>query len=271
MTQPRDPGETDPAGASPDRESRRGRHWAPDEEDAATDPQVADDDPSDVTEPSAGSTGGSGQDAAFSPEQPTTGDASPEVPADTGEPRAPDDGSGAAVAAGARRGPRHAAGGRGIRLQPWMLVVAAVVVIGLLAWLVLGLTTGTDSAGEPPPSTAASSSAEASSAAPTPVDPVSLPQVLCMGQSYAMIDTGQPVEQLLADPAAVEAQYSGSKLSTIPPGCIAGSDERDQVVLALGPFPTIKEACDAGKATGTTFTAYEGSADTGLKSATCPA
>ena len=86
-----------------------------------------------------------------------------------------------------------------------------------------------------------------------------------------MVQTGQSTEQLLADPKAAEAQFPGSKLSTIPPGCVSGSDVRDEVVLALGPYTSIEEACAAGKALqGVQFTAYAGSADTGLTETSCP-
>lgn len=260
MTEPRDPGETDPADFSLDPESRRGRHWAPDDGDEEPEP----DGPQNVdttAESDAEASGVQESPAAASVAQ----ESDTEAPPSADQPAEP-----AVVAAGSRNRPRHAASGSGLRLPPWMLAVAAVIVIGLIVWLVIGLTTGSDTAEEPPAATS-SSAAETTSAAPTPVDPVSLPQVLCMGQSYAMLETGLPTEQLLADPSAVEAQYPGSKLSTIPPGCLADSDERDAVVLALGPFPTITEACDAGTTSGVPFTAYEGSADTGLEIATCPA
>lgn len=151
-----------------------------------------------------------------------------------------------------------------------MFTVIGVVVLGLIAWLVIGLATGGDDPEQDQPA-AGETSATATSAAATPVDPASLPQVLCMGQSYAMLNTGQTADQLLADPAAIEAQYPGSTISTIPPGCIAGSDQRDQVVLALGPFPSLTEACAAGAAAGVPFDAYQGSASTGLELTTCPA
>lgn len=295
MTEPRDPGGVEPKDDAREDRTRRGRHWAPDEDapagtsstaapsdaDAAldADAQTADDSGAD----SAGSGEASDDVQNIEPdpdgpqgENPQVEDVQTAPPIDpidspVGTPPSAEDGATpAVVAAGERTGPRHAASGSGLRLQPWMFAVAAVVVIGLLAWLVIGLTTGDDDSAEEPSAETTTSAEATTSAAPTPVDPVSLPQVLCMGQSYAMLDTGQPVEQLLADPAAVESLYPGSKLSTIPPGCIADSDTRDEVVLALGPFPSLEDACEAGVATGVTFSAYEGSADTGLEAATCP-
>lgn len=295
MTEPRDPGGVDPEDGALEDQTRRGRHWAPDDDNAAAatpstaalsdadaaldaDVEIADD--SGVDSAGVGEASDDVQSIEPDPdgpqgENPQVDDVQTAPPIDpidspVGTPPSAEHGAApAVVAAGERRGPRHAASGSGLRLQPWMLAVAAVVVIGLLAWLVIGLTTGEDDAAEETPP-ATTTSAEATSAAPTPVDPVSLPQVLCMGQSYAMLDTGQSTEQVLADPAAVESQYPGSKLSTIPPGCIAGSDTRDEVVLALGPFPSLADACEAGTATGVAFSAYEGSADTGLEAATCP-
>lgn len=166
-----------------------------------------------------------------------------------------------------RQARRHGAEAERVRLPGWMLGVAGVVVLGLLAWLVIGLASGGDDDGKKETSATSSTT----SAAPTSVAAESLPQVLCTGSSYVMVDTGKSEEQLLADPKGAEAQFPGSTLSTIPPGCVAGSDVRDQVVLALGPYPSIEEACSAGRALqGTSFTAYAGNAATGLTQTTCP-
>lgn len=295
MTEPRDPGGVGEEESSGSQEPR-GRHWAPDDEAGGTDASAGgdtsapdgnpDDDPAteESAEPAEMGDGPHGIEDPLEPEH----DGRPvadEVPADseamTESPEHPDSDLAPDTAEpldtesevvppvdGARSGPRHAAAGSALRLQPWMVTIIVLVVVGLLAWLVIALVSGGDD--EQPPTPTTSASTETNEAPPEPVDPASLPQVLCMGQSYLMIDTGQPIEALLADPAAVEAQYPGSKLSTIPPGCLADIDERDQVVLALGPFPDVDEACDAGRELEVTFQAYAGSADTGLTPTSCP-
>ncbi|WP_134322266.1 hypothetical protein [Cumulibacter soli] len=151
-------------------------------------------------------------------------------------------------------------------------MIAAVVVILLVVWLVIGLTSGSGDDNDAPSDSSTTSAAPTSSeeAAPSSVEAVALPQVLCMGQSYAMLEPDLTTDEMLADPAALEEKYPGSILSTIPAGCIADSTERDQVVLALGPFPSLAEACAAGTEAEVKFTAYEGSADTGLTAAACP-
>lgn len=191
------------------------------------------------------------------------GDANAAVPADG------DADSAATPAPTERR--RHAAAGSSFRLPGWMIAVAGLIVLGLISWLVVALLSGGD---EPETGRATSTSTSATASAsptPTPVDAASLPQVLCMGSSYVMVQTGQSTEQLLADPKAAEAKFPGSKLSTIPPGCVAKSDVRDEVVLALGPYTSIEEACTAAKALqGVQYKAYAGSADAGLTETTCP-
>lgn len=282
MTEPRDPGGVGEEESSGSQEPR-GRHWAPDDstDESASSTDVPADagdvgDVGDAAEPAEADAAPHGSDDPLAP-----GHSSDEVSADadamTESPQQLDSdleqgASGDASDAvppvdGARSGPRHAAAGSGIRLQSWMVTVIVLIVVGLLAWLVIALVSGGDDEPDPTPTTSAAT--ETSEAPPEPVDAASLPQVLCMGQSYLMIETGQPTEALLADPAAVEAQYPGSKLSTIPPGCLADLSERDQVVLALGPFPDVDEACDAGRELDVDFQAYAGSADTGLTPTEC--
>lgn len=280
MTVPRNPGEIDPADSGAASAPRRGRHAAPDDDiaEVASTDAVGSEPPTSHSAPDA-------ERAAHSAPEPldpapgaphlegaphsAPGPVAPEPSAaaeSVDEPARDAAGATAATDAGPRR--RHAAEGSQLRIPGWMIAIAAVVVVGLLAWLVIGLISGEDDDSAASPSSTPSAS---TSAAPTSVDAASLPQVLCMGSSYVMVDSGKTTEQLLADPKGAEAQFPGSKLSTIPPGCVAGSDVRDEVVLALGPYTSIEEACAAGKSLqGATFRAFAGSADTGLTETSCP-
>ncbi|GAB3308818.1 hypothetical protein EK0264_08160 [Epidermidibacterium keratini] len=160
---------------------------------------------------------------------------------------------------------RHAAESSGLRVPKWAIGVAALVVVGLLAWLIIGLATGGDD------NSSASSSSATSSASPTSLSVADLAPVICTGASYAFIDTGQSGDQMMADPASLEEQYPDATLSTVPGGCIAGSTATDEVVLALGPFTSIEEACSAGRELGgAPFRAYAGGATTGLTETPCP-
>lgn len=150
-------------------------------------------------------------------------------------------------------------------MPKWAIAVAALVVVGLLAWLVIGLATGGDD--DQP----AATSSATTTASPTSLSVADLSPVICTGASYAFINTGQSAEQMLADPGSLEAQYPDASLATVPGGCIAGSTATDEVVLALGPFTTIDEACAAGRELGgAPFTAYAGTATTGLTETACP-
>ncbi|WP_153504584.1 hypothetical protein [Cumulibacter manganitolerans] len=303
MTGPGEPGQGDPSDTDSARE-RLGRHAAPDDEETA--PAAPSDSssrrgrhagpPSGDLPAQPDGESGPGSAADVRPADPTLGADVPvdgvpvagstpldgDPPADgvplAGSDPVPGDAPGdaqrddeASAAPAERR--RHAATGSSFRVPGWMIAVAGVVVLGLIIWLVVALASGGD---EPKGGSAASSSAAATastSAKPTPVNAESLPQVLCMGSSYVMVQTGESTEQLLADPKAAEAKFPGSKLSTIPAGCVANSDVRDEVVLALGPYTSIQEACAAGKTLqqqGVQFKAYAGSADAGLTETSCP-
>lgn len=290
MTAPRDPGEIDPAAASaPGTPRQGGRHAAPDDE-PETSQHPADDesaalDPAPPGAPESSDAGFAGavdaDDPLLAASAPETGQdgtaetdpAASKVADSTPTDSIPGDqphGASAATDAASPARRRHAAQGSSFRLPPWMIWLASTIVIALIAWLVISLATGDDDQEQ---SAASSTSAAAStSAAPTPVDVNSLPQLLCMGNSYITIETGLSAEQMLADPGAVESQFPGSQLSTIPPGCIADTDTRDDVVLAMGPYPSIEEACTAGaELQGVQFTAYAGSASEGLEQTSCSA
>ncbi|WP_106850385.1 hypothetical protein [Blastococcus sp. Marseille-P5729] len=282
MTAPRDPGEIDPeAPSAPSTPRQGGRHAAPDDEPEQSRPPAAEEsaalDPAPVDAPESSDAGFGGAvdaddpllaktDATIEPATRPTSSAEGAERLEASDARTA---SGAPASTPARR--RHAAEGSSFRLPAWMIWLASTIIIALIAWLVISLATGDDDDQEQ--SAASSTSAAAStSAASTPVDVNSLPQLLCMGNSYITIETGLSAEQMLADPGAVESQFPGSQLSTIPPGCIADTDTRDDVVLAMGPYPSIEEACTAGaELQGVQFTAYAGSASEGLEQTSCSA
>lgn len=277
MTAPRDPGDNPPV--DPAAEPRRGRHAAPDEPEQALPDDAADTalpgdgesaalDPAPAGAPESSDSGFAG---ALPDDDPLLARAASSGSDETAEASAPAASSTPTVHAdGSTPRRRHAAEGSGIRLPGWMYALIGALVVGLLAWLIIGLA-GDDEDEDNGATSTSASAGSATSAAPTPVDPAALPEVICTGMSYAMVDTGKTTEQLLADPGAAEAQFPGSQLSTIPPGCVANSNARDEVVLALGPFNTFEEACAAGKALqGVTFKAYAGNASTGLTETSCP-
>lgn len=301
MTAPRDPDEIDPADPPASDAPRQGaRHAAPDDDPADDRPagavagpddrDAADDQPAadaeagpDAGDPADGQHPADDESAALDPSPVGATESSdagfggavdPDDPllAQTGAPEPTADSSTTSSAATGATPParrRHAAQGSSLRLPGWMIWLASTVVIVLIAWLVISLATGDDEQDQGTSSATATETAT-TSAAPTPVDVNSLPQLLCTGNSYLTIETGLSPEQLLADPASVEAQYPGSQLSTIPPGCIADTDTRDEVVLAMGPYPSIEDACTAGsELQGVQFTAYAGSASEGLSETSC--
>lgn len=199
-----------------------------------------------------------GEPEATDPTDPTT-PSDPATPQPT-DPAAQPDAAGAPAATPRRK---HAAEEAGLRLPAWMLAIGALIVVGLVVWLIIGLSRDDDPSGPADDSVSVTTTRSASAA--------SLPSLLCTGPSYVVLDTGQPEAEMLQDVSATEAQFPGSRLSTVPGGCIPGSSAVDEVVLALGPFDTFEGACqEADDLHGVPYKVYAGSADEGLVETSCP-
>lgn len=238
-----EPNETNPTG--PDDPSDAAASHSRDEGTAAADPQHSDPQHSDAPRADSHDTSSSDSDA--------TTDVSTDATTDT---------TTDATSVAPRR--KHAAEESGLRLPAWMLAIGAAVVIGLVVWLIIGLSGDDEEASGPADDSVSATTTRSAS-------PASLPSLLCTGPSYVLVDTGQSADEMLADVSATEAQFPDSRLSTVPGGCIPGSTAVDEVVLALGPFDTFEDACsDAQGLQGVSYQVYAGSADQGLVETTCP-